>query len=858
MKPLRLRSGGRLSQLYNCVVTRPSTGGEIFGIVFGGIFAVVGIFAAGTFLFGAPAQSQGISWVGVLIAATFAVIGCGIVYAAIYGTNKLREQAAAAEANPQSPWLWRKDWAKSRAESTHRNSATGLWLLATFWNAIAFSVAGSISPQLWRNSDLKVFFPLAFCAVGLILAGVAGRASMRRKRFGQTYFEFASLPFSPGRALKGSIHLRFNADAKHGIELRLSCVRRVVTGSGKDRSTQENILWQTEKNVPRELLTPGPMGDAVIPVDFGIPSDAYESNHDQPSDQVLWLLHAHADVPGVDYFDDFEVPVFHLTPSLASAVGARSAFSTHAQATIPPAFQSDASDVNAPDNPRVVVSTGINGGSEFYFPAFRTPARTLLLIAVTAGWTAMVYFLGHSKAPWFFAPVFGLFDLVLFYAVIRATMGSFRIEVGNGKLISRRALLGIGSAREIPFSDISQILAVTPSVGQGTQPLYSLRLLTKAGKKLTLADSIDNRQEARWVVAQLEKFVALKLDTHVALDAGIGAYGPPPQRGPSGSPVAYRRTSPAGIALGLAFFLAWMGFVGYRFFSATHRQTARMSKAAVGGTPQRSKSSVREVDYSPLTDPDVEHLQSLPEQEQAEELLDRAIHHDARALELFEQNIGNWHGLTATARMNQLESRSSFSTDLRVRYANADLNLALNGLAKTESSAEQLIAMAQTDPAHRAYSVYYMGMLAGRGVAYDRIYPILLNYAKNDADPQVRQWAVEGMRFLGTDEALEQLFDSFTHDPSDAVRDRAGCNVSDCGTFKRKQRLRMVPKLIDLAAETQTTPQMRNWTFLALREITDEALPANATAWQEWYAQHGSEKMAEFERVDWWKVRGDQ
>jgi hypothetical protein len=48
-------------------------------------------------------------------------------------------------------------------------------------------------------------------------------------------------------------------------------------------------------------LLPGPMGDAAIPVEFSIPSDAYESNHDDPNDQVLWLLHAQADVPGVNF-----------------------------------------------------------------------------------------------------------------------------------------------------------------------------------------------------------------------------------------------------------------------------------------------------------------------------------------------------------------------------------------------------------------------------------------------------------------------------------------------------------------------------------------------------------------------------
>jgi len=605
-------------------------------------------------------------------------------------------------------------------------------------------------------------------------------------------------------------------------------------------------------------------------VEFSIPSDAYESNHDDPNDQVLWLLHAQADVPGVNYSDDFEVPVFGLTPSSssasASAAEATPIFLSDAQgATAPPAFQSDPTDVAAPQNPKVVVSAGMDGSTEFYFPAFRNPSQILVLILFAAVWTAIVYFLAHSKAPLFFTVVFGLFEIPLIYGLIQATLVSFRIQAGNGRIVRRRALFGIGGAREFPFSDIAQILPVTKAQQPGTSASYSLRLQMRNGEKATLADMIDNRQEARWVAAQLEKLAGLKLDTHVAVDTVLGGYGPPPQRGqaPSRSLPAFRRNSPAAIAVGVAFFLAWTGFVGYRFFSRDYGKPTRVSKV-----PARAKSSPRQVAHSPLTDInqqnldlqhlDLQHLQTLPEQAQAEELLDRAIHHDSGALDLFEQNIGVWHDLQRTTHMNDLERRSQFSTDLRVRYANADLNLAINGVPKTDASANALIAQAQADPAHRAYSVYSMGMLAGRGVGYDRIYPVLVDYAKNDPNPQVRQWAVEGMRYLGTDEALDQLFDSFTHDPSDAVRDRAGCNVSDCGNFMRKQRLRMVPKLIELAADPQTTPQMRSWTFLALHEVTDAALPGDASAWRDWYAQHGAEKMAEFEQLDWWKIRGDQ
>jgi HEAT repeat protein len=248
-------------------------------------------------------------------------------------------------------------------------------------------------------------------------------------------------------------------------------------------------------------------------------------------------------------------------------------------------------------------------------------------------------------------------------------------------------------------------------------------------------------------------------------------------------------------------------------------------------------------------------------QDQAEELLERAIEHDPRALDLFEQNIGSpeWLGkIKLTERMKELERRSEFSNDLRVRFANADLNLSMDGWQKNDEGADKLIERARSDAQYRASAVYFMGMMAGRGVAYDRLYPVLLEYAKHDPNSMVRVWAVEGMRYLGTDEALDQLFDSFVNDPSEQVRNRAGCNVSDCGNFKRAQRMRMVPNLISLTQDPNTTPQMRNWSFLALHEITDANVASDASAWQNWYDQHGSEKLVQFEEADWWQVRGDE
>jgi hypothetical protein len=123
----------------------------------------------------------------------------------------------------------------------------------------------------------------------------------------------------------------------------------------------------------------------------------------------------------------------------------------------------------------------MDGSAEFYFRAFRNPSQVLTLIVFTAVWTGIVYFLAHSKAPLFFTVVFGLAELLLIYGLIQATLVSFRIQVGNGKIVLRRALLGIGGAREFPFSDIAQILPVTKCATTRRKASYSLRLLTRDG-----------------------------------------------------------------------------------------------------------------------------------------------------------------------------------------------------------------------------------------------------------------------------------------------------------------------------------------------------------------------------------------
>jgi HEAT repeat protein len=800
--------------------------------------------------------------VGLTLASLFVFVGGGLIFGAIKGYGYLQKQAALQEANPLSPWLWRADWASRRAESVNKKSYLSAWIGAVFCSLITLPFLFRQIPQMLRNSDPRVLILLGFCSFAAILTVYAVRATIRHERFGNSYFEFDSLPISPGQRVTGKIQLRFETQAAHGIDLRLCCVRRIVSGSGNSRTTSKVTVWQADKNVPSGGMAPGPLGRS-IPVDFEVPADALITDHNNSDDQILWLLHAQADVPGVDYSDDFELPVFRTaaSPQAASDFSsqASSGSSSFGFATAQ-SINADSGEVTQPARTKVVVSMH-DGGTEFYFPLLRTPGHALMLLVVSLVFTGAVYALIHNHVPLFFTGIFAFGDLFVIYGFFHVAFGSMRIFAGNGEIQSRGGVLGFGPLRRTPFSEVASIIPVgsLQQGGNSDNTVYAIRMLTKSGKKFTLADEIGSRQEARWIVSQIETLAGLKVDTHVEVDLPLGVQAQPTQsRGVQTTVrVQGKPSSLVAFAVFGAMVLALFAWQGKRI-SAGGPRSPRTYGSRAAAAP-RTKPFAPRVFSGPLTDVDVDRVLALPAQAQAEELFERLVGHDARALEVFDQQAESWVGhINQSDRMTQLLPRAQYSKDLRVRLAHADMSLVLQGFHKNEQAVNSLMDRASTDPQHRAWAVYYLGMLAGRDVDYERIHSAILDYARNDKDPTVRQWAVEGLRFLAKDEVLDELFISFTEDPSMNVRNRAGCNISDCGIFTRKQRMRMVPKLIDLTMQQSTPAQMRAWCFMALREITDENSPTDALAWNRWYTDHGAEKMAEFELLEWWQVRGDE
>ena len=135
----------------------------------------------------------------------------------------------------------------------------------------------------------------------------------------------------------------------------------------------------------------------------------------------------------------------------------------------------------------------------------------------------------------------------------------------------------------------------------------------------------------------------------------------------------------------------------------------------------------------------------------------------------------------------------------------------------------------------RPHELFVVGLLGNRGVDPRRALDYLLGYA-NDPDVETRQWAVEGIAMLGTDDAIAPLLRVFHDDPSPLIKERAGCGLAQSGMLTAKQRFTAIPELLRFADDPQLDDKTREWVVQALQDISGKRFGGDVRDWRAWWA----------------------
>jgi len=500
--------------------------------IFGIPFAAFGIFAfcdAWKNLHEATSNLKHNPIVTIIFGLIFSAVGFGIMFRAVTaGRRKKRaeENFLKQTDGGTKPWLLRPDWAAGRIKSSTSSQIKMFAFMALVFCGIGAMYVFAALPKELRNGNYKALIVLVFPAVGIGFLIAVVRALLAHRRFGDCFFEPAQIPAPLGGTLEGMILTGAPLKLEQGLHLKISCIRRTVSGSGKNQSVQESILWQDEKIFKPEAGLPDPEpGRSGIPVFFKLPANQPEC-YARGNESVFWRLAAKSKMRGPDFSVAFDVPVFQVAGAIAEAAD---------EPDPTAALQEPIDELRRDEHSKIQINDGPNG-REFYFPAARNVGTALFITLLMLVFNGAALLMHHLHAPVLFPIIFGLVGILLVLGTFNLWFKSSRVTIDStGVRVTKRWLL-LSRSRSFAANDIVRF-DTRAGMQSGTTVFQDIKLVTKGsensfaaarekfqqtGQKpplkfnisgsggFILASSIASRPEAGWLAQEMTKALGRK------------------------------------------------------------------------------------------------------------------------------------------------------------------------------------------------------------------------------------------------------------------------------------------------------------------------------------------------------------
>ena len=438
----------------------------------------------------------------LVFAVVFGAVGFGLLGACIYAYRDEKRTQKRKAASPDAPWKWRDDWAAGRIRTSL--SGTGIFAVcfASFWNLISWPAFLMVLVDANQRTAAPVLLLGAFPAIGTLLGAWAAYLALRRVKWGVSEFEMASVPGVLGGPLAGVIHAPRSIDAESGFHLRLACTESVEVYRGGETSTERKVRWEAEQSINRDL-SDRDAGGAHIPVMFTVPYDLPPSG-----ESVTWQLQLRAATPGIDYFAEFEVPVFKTENSAAALLADNLEQAPTALPHEP--FESVIAAYLRPH------PGGPARWSHHHLPSAAQSRRGRPSRRLHARLDRLVRRPLPQPRPRLFPWFFSLVLPLLYWGVFEALLGSTRLEYSRRGIVYSHRWLGLGRRHEIPRNIITAVAVEKSGTTYGST-VYRKVVARTAKRNHMLVSEIPRTPDAERLAVDIRR--ALELSTEESGDA---------------------------------------------------------------------------------------------------------------------------------------------------------------------------------------------------------------------------------------------------------------------------------------------------------------------------------------------------
>ena len=429
----------------------------------------------------------------------FGGVGAGIIYAGHYSKKKTKIEDSLQAHHPDEPWMWKEEWQSYTIKSSNKKLLWFSAIFATFWCLISAPLLFMIPSEVFDKKNYLALIGLLFPLVGIGLASWAIRNYFQWKKFGDSELTLSDMPARLGRILRAKLHIPAELTNQDQCKVIIECVNKYTSGSGKNRSTRENVLWQDQQRIKVNMAN---FDGHTLPIEFKLPKDMPVSDWSDSNNEHFWRVRAEAKLPGVDYSANFIVPVFTVDHSNLSE-----------EERYDDNFFAELDDSN---------STTDNGdwqhldlayeqtvqGSQYTFDRARLKgmAFTLTLMAVIFG--GIGAWLLDTKQSIFIGAIFSIFGFFITWGALHQWLHKSVFTVTYNKLTLRSGWF-MTNNQEFQLNDIKKLYKHS-SMSSGSTQYFGIYIDIHEKKKIKLAENLVGNRDVDSLIAAISDELGLK------------------------------------------------------------------------------------------------------------------------------------------------------------------------------------------------------------------------------------------------------------------------------------------------------------------------------------------------------------
>ncbi len=422
------------------------------------------------------------------VGTLFTLVPGALLMGLVSALEKAKDITRRKGEFPDEPWRWRADWDVGILSSALPNRIHLHWIFG-----LVFSAAGVVVLCNWQDvmrDGPKGYVFLSVPILGGLILLTAILGTLRHLKWRDMVCELQTNPGAIGGRLVATIRTPVASAEIDSIETRLTCYYYSPESGTDTGHGMRTELWREVQTIPAASVGMDAQGNALIPVDYVIPSTCEASTAEMKPNRVQWELSVTAKAAGINLSAMYIVPVFQDAGEQAIS-----------------SVESLAPEMSAARSPKILTKE-CGDEIEFHYAGSAPSVLLALVVSIPTAvhFAALAYFQSRASMPLVMWIGFATFGFPLVYATLWLWFGRSHVYLSPTSLTEVSSMLGFSRQRAIPLGEIVLVDAQVDG-RTGKTLYYAIRVHTESGARLVLKGILD-KAEADGLVRQIEAYLA--------------------------------------------------------------------------------------------------------------------------------------------------------------------------------------------------------------------------------------------------------------------------------------------------------------------------------------------------------------